>query len=495
MLAESFSKYIISVFVLLLSVAVLLYGASSKNVNDFEKSHITLAENSVEHTSLLISLYLNNIRHDVNVYTIQFADEIRYLANNPHHEQTKLALSQSLRDYFPDAFTYTIANSSGDVLLDDVEGLVGKGCRENIRLFAIDNQQSDAAIRIHSDKYDYHFDVMNELQMDDGRIIIYFITFKPNVIAGYLEHIQPSNHQLYVIKQRSNNLIEVFSEGARVKLQRKDKRLSADEVNRIQAVADIEDTLWTIIDVIQQDVIVNEKQRIIYQTLLIFLVFVLLGALSLSIISRHEHKRRQVELLLDEHRQILEEKVIERTNELYFVKEKIKGMALSDGLTGITNRSHFDHVFARDLKRANASNDPLSVILFSVDNFKHYNEVAGYQAGDNCLKKMTSHIASILERTDGHELFARYDSVEFVVLLPNYDGNKAHELAKEIVQCVADLNIAHKECDTADRVTISVGVVSINKDNYMTFDALSDRMEELLYRAKVQGKNQIMLDI
>ncbi|MCK4833810.1 MAG: hypothetical protein KAT12_03500 [Gammaproteobacteria bacterium] len=65
--------------------------------------------------------------------------------------------------YFPGSVTFTIADSQGNVLLKDVDTLIGKGCRENIRLFSISNQQSDAQLRIHSGRLQYHFDIMHEM--------------------------------------------------------------------------------------------------------------------------------------------------------------------------------------------------------------------------------------------------------------------------------------------------------------------------------------------
>jgi hypothetical protein len=190
--------------------------------------------------------------------------------------------------YFPSSVTFTIADSQGEILLDDVDRLIGKGCQENIRLFSINNEQSDAQLRIHSDRLNYQFDIMQEMHTSDGRVMIFFVSFEPDNIANFVSSFRLSGHQLLVIKQDADGLIEITEKGARVKLEC-DKYLTAEEQDRVLAEMDVANTLWQIIDIIDESS-VSDAEYIVYRDfVIIFSAFVL--GLILSAVAFLKHER------------------------------------------------------------------------------------------------------------------------------------------------------------------------------------------------------------
>jgi methyl-accepting chemotaxis protein len=84
----------------------------------------------------------------------------------------------------------------------------------------------------------------------------------------------------------------------------------------------------------------------------------------------------------------LEQVVAERTAELEEANFKLAALSVTDGLTGIANRRHFDEILTGEWARAKRTHQPLALVMIDVDLFKKYNDSYGHQTGDECLKKV-----------------------------------------------------------------------------------------------------------
>ena len=89
----------------------------------------------------------------------------------------------------------------------------------------------------------------------------------------------------------------------------------------------------------------------------------------------------------------LERRVAERTAQLEDANRKLATLSITDGLTGLANRRHFDDVLRSECARAMRAGQPLSVIMLDVDYFKRYNDRYGHQAGDACLIRVAQALA------------------------------------------------------------------------------------------------------
>ncbi|MDH5358825.1 MAG: diguanylate cyclase, partial [Gammaproteobacteria bacterium] len=80
------------------------------------------------------------------------------------------------------------------------------------------------------------------------------------------------------------------------------------------------------------------------------------------------------------------QRIAEMRQQLHQANRKLKMMSVKDGLTGLSNRRHFDETLERELKRAIRTSTAVSLVLCDIDHFKSFNDNYGHQSGDDCLK-------------------------------------------------------------------------------------------------------------
>ena len=103
---------------------------------------------------------------------------------------------------------------------------------------------------------------------------------------------------------------------------------------------------------------------------------------------------------------MLEEKVHQRTAELEDANHQLETLSTTDALTGLANRRRFESYWAEEWQRAVRQGTPLAVIMIDVDHFKNYNDHYGHQAGDACLRRLGAVLRLTVRRAG--ELAARY---------------------------------------------------------------------------------------
>ena len=163
--------------------------------------------------------------------------------------------------------------------------------------------------------------------------------------------------------------------------------------------------------------------------------------------------------------------------------------SLTDALTNISNRRHFDEVLDQEVRRATRSALPLSVILCDIDHFKQYNDFYGHQLGDTCIQQVAQALKKSLRRAG--DFVARYGGEEFVVILPDTNLQAAAEVAERLRQAVEALGISHETHASNDVVTISLGVASGRITSIDSGHTLVATADKALYAAKDSGRNRV----
>lgn len=168
-------------------------------------------------------------------------------------------------------------------------------------------------------------------------------------------------------------------------------------------------------------------------------------------------------------------------------EERYRRLSLTDSLTGLFNSRYLHERLTLELDRANRYRRPFSLLVIDCDNFKFINDTYGHLEGDRVLLALAEVIRQCLRRSDSAY---RYGGEEFVILMPEVNGDPAFALAERL-----RANFAQTELASADgrciRCTISIGVTE-----YVSGDcqnSLIRRADEASYKAKRQGKNCVVM--
>jgi len=134
--------------------------------------------------------------------------------------------------------------------------------------------------------------------------------------------------------------------------------------------------------------------------------------------------------------------------------EETKILSLTDPLTGLPNRRHFDIIMDTELKKSERYNRPLGLLLIDLDNFKKYNDNNGHIAGDKVLTKYAKLMKSCIRDID---FICRFGGDEFLVVLPETDELFARAIAERIRRKI------NKE-GSKFKITLSIGVATYPAD-------------------------------
>lgn len=162
--------------------------------------------------------------------------------------------------------------------------------------------------------------------------------------------------------------------------------------------------------------------------------------------------------------------------------------AVTDPLTGISNRRYFEAELEKAVAAAEENDSPLSLIFLDIDHFKAFNDKHGHHTGDVVLRLVAEQIKSCMG-ADG--LASRYGGEEFVVLLKNADSRAALVVAEKIRITISRKEVKHRKSRKSfGRITISSGLTQLHPgENSAVF---LERADRLLYQAKEAGRNRVV---
>lgn len=159
----------------------------------------------------------------------------------------------------------------------------------------------------------------------------------------------------------------------------------------------------------------------------------------------------------------------------------LEEMAATDSLTGLANRHALKLLLDQAMRDAARHGSPMTAILIDIDHFKALNDSKGHLAGDRVLRNMGQMLKSSLRTSD---IACRWGGEEFLIVLKNTDLASALPIAETLRQRVADMPAAD-----AEAIRISMGVVAWHVGE--TIEALLERADMQLYRAKQEGRDRV----
>lgn len=225
----------------------------------------------------------------------------------------------------------------------------------------------------------------------------------------------------------------------------------------------------------------------------------LLGALSLESATPDDFTPASVlafEAFADQiagafHMAAVNERLNETTRHLASAIETLHRISTQDGLTNVANRRHFDETLAIEWRRAARSRSPLSLLMLDIDHFKSFNDTAGHQAGDECLRHVAQTLSECVQRAG--DLVARYGGEEFAILLPETAAEQALQIANRLRERIEELALPHPSAPSG-HVTVSIGATSVvpPRDGSGAGDFVRVA-DTALYDAKRQGRNRVAM--
>lgn len=172
-------------------------------------------------------------------------------------------------------------------------------------------------------------------------------------------------------------------------------------------------------------------------------------------------------------------------------KKRVEELAITDPMTGLYNRRHYIITIQEEMNRAKRHNSSMALMMLDVDYFKRYNDTYGHQAGDDVLIRIAE-ILKLYTSRSGEYTF-RLGGEEFALLISDMSDEEYLYLGHRIRNAVEALAILHEKNDVSAYVTISMGIVVYYPQSAMTHEELYKEADDQLYKAKDQGRNQIIL--
>ncbi|MBP1154041.1 MULTISPECIES: diguanylate cyclase [unclassified Paenibacillus] len=180
--------------------------------------------------------------------------------------------------------------------------------------------------------------------------------------------------------------------------------------------------------------------------------------------------------------------VLNDITERIVIERKLYELSVTDELTKIANRRHFEKRFDEEVIRSNRYGHPLSLILIDLDHFKQINDTYGHIFGDQVLQTAAKVLKMHVRDTD---LVSRWGGEEFAILLPETTLSEAEEIGARLLAKVQETPIPLQD-DQSVTVTFSAGVTTRTHD--IAKENVIASADSALYQAKQNGRNRVMID-
>jgi len=173
------------------------------------------------------------------------------------------------------------------------------------------------------------------------------------------------------------------------------------------------------------------------------------------------------------------------------LRQKLSEMAITDPLTGLFNRRHFEEILRAEIARIARYGGHCTLAMIDLDFFKHYNDTLGHLAGDALLRELAALMQGHLRVSD---VFARYGGEEFGLIMVNTPRDEAILAVERLRLLVEAYPFRGGGIQPSGRLTVSVGVASCPDDG-LDYEDLVHKADAALYAAKRLGRNRVQTSL
>jgi diguanylate cyclase (GGDEF)-like protein/PAS domain S-box-containing protein len=174
-------------------------------------------------------------------------------------------------------------------------------------------------------------------------------------------------------------------------------------------------------------------------------------------------------------------------------KKYIQKLVDTDVLTSLFNRRFFNSLFPKEIKRVQREKKSFAFLMIDIDYFKKYNDTYGHQKGDDALVSFSRVLNQTAKR--GADFPFRLGGEEFAIITTDITEESLLAYANSINKKLYELQIEHKQNIASPYLSCSIGVIFYEDGNIKDdMDTIIRIADELLYKAKQQGRNQVVLE-
>lgn len=276
--------------VLLVTVATLYF--SYQEVEALNEQHQQALNTGVKEAANDIEQFVESRQRLVETFALEKQQILNEFIADTDNDDLHQAISESLGRWFPNFFTFTLADIGGNDLIDDLEGFVGEACKLNIQEYVvslIDVKESHDLYEtiIHPQANNYHFDVMAPRYKGNRVDGVFFVSFHPIQLSEILKSHQSAQHNLALVLEDRDYLIEVNANGARDTISaQREINLTPDEISEIRQSKQINGSKWLLVGYPDPGLIDAKVNQIWTQAIIIIVALGLAGFISCSKILR-----------------------------------------------------------------------------------------------------------------------------------------------------------------------------------------------------------------
>jgi len=179
---------------------------------------------------------------------------------------------------------------------------------------------------------------------------------------------------------------------------------------------------------------------------------------------------------------------MQKHTELEKLSMKYKKDSITDSLTTLYNRKHFDTVFSSITKIANENNWKCAFVMLDIDYFKPFNDTYGHDMGDMVIKAISSTLKKSFNKQ--YEYLFRIGGEEFGIIIMDTNIQKVEKSLQNLQKNIKDLKIPHTASSTGF-ITASMGVIIIDENSTnIEVKELYKQADDKLYYSKEHGRNK-----
>ena len=474
-----FSKQVLIVLLVALTAGQLIWIAAQSRSEALQLAHTIQMEASAQALQRELQENIARTQSLAQLFAQEQAALIQHTLDNQGDIYSQKQLEEKIGRYFPDYFSYTLADSDGVPLLSDLTGKVGAGCRRDLMNYAQAAFNTPHAYTpyMHFNKVagglSRHFDVMVPwIQEGSG---IFFVSIRDSFLQKSMRrHERPGIHLLLLDTTKSRSVELGSREGI---VQNKHKRqLTLEEYRQIGYVDHVEGTLWDVAALQDTRYIAEQLRNIRLQAIYLWAALLVIILVLVGLWRRESGRRTKLAALnIDLNSAVESHKQTET---------ELRKLTNYDPLTTLPNRKSINEFLLRALAIADTRAHRPAVLFFDIDRFQEFNDTMGHGYGDVMLKEVADRLKTVVATQD---LLARWGGDEFVVVMQSArDENEIAHLAQRLLESMRQPIQLHRHTVNA---TISLGI-AFYPESGRSAEALLKNADLAMYRAKNEGRDR-----